>query len=297
LKMKWDDAKIISLHGRSIQGLVNRIQHYPKVALFTDEENGPQRISSYLKEYNEDTWRMHVLENLGGINEKVSSFDIDKVEGDFSSLNVICLERTSPFKAPAFKIHADEEFAKRMPKKGLITKKEVRALAISNLELRKNSIVWDIGAGSGSVSIESAKLAYEGKVYAIEVDPEGAQICAENAKAFKTDNIEVIHGRAPEVLCELSAPDAIFVGGTKGSMKETLQYCLERLRPEGRLVVSAITLDNVASAYQSFKELGYFPEVELIQVSRGKKLAHYLRYDALNPIHLFSVTKKEGTHE
>ena len=170
-------------------------------------------------------------------------------------------------------------------------KREVRALAISNLEIRKNSIIWDIGAGSGSVSIEAAKLATEGSVYSIEVDPEGVEICRDNVLNFKTDNVEVIEGLAPTALENLPIPDSIFIGGTKGTMLETLTYCLDKLKPQGKLVISAITMDNVASCYESLKQLGYMPQVEMIQASRGKKLAHYMRYEALNPIHLFTVTK------
>ncbi len=297
IKEKWDNCKVISVHGRPIKGLINKLQHESKVALLTDEENSPIRIASYLKEYNELDWEIHVLENLGGANEKASSFSVENIKGEFSPLNVVILKRISRFTAPAFKIRADEEFAKRMPKKGLITKKEVRALAISNMEIKRDSIIWDIGAGSGSVSIESAKIAIDGEVHAIEVDPEGVEICKENAINFKTDNINVIEGLAPKALEDLPSPDCVFIGGTKGSMKETLSFVLDKLKEGGRVVVSAITLDNVSSAYESFKELGYFPELELVQVSRGKKLAHYMRYDALNPIHLFSVTKKGKENE
>ncbi len=297
IKEKWDDSKIISLHGRPIKGLINKLQHEKKVAILTDEENSPLRIANYLKEYKELDWEITVLENLGGLQEKISNFNVENIAGDFSSLNVVLLKRTGEFNPPAFKIRDDEEFAKRMPKKGLITKKEVRALAISNLEIKRDSVIWDIGAGSGSVSIESAKIAVEGSVYAIEVDPEGVEICKENAINFKTDNVNVIKGLAPDALDGLPSPDCVFIGGTKGSMKETLSLVLNQLRPGGRVVVSAITLDNVSSAYESFKELGYFPELELIQVSRGKKLAHYMRYEALNPIHLYSVTKKGNENE
>jgi len=178
-----------------------------------------------------------------------------------------------------------------MPKKGLITKREVRLLSLAAMKLRPASIVWDIGAGSGSVSIEAAMIAHEGRVYAIEVDPEGVEICRENIKTHAVDNVRVIAGRAPEALKDIESPDAVFIGGSKGSMREIIEVALNRLNAGGRLVVSAITFENVGETYATLKEWKLEPEVVLLNVARGEPLAHYLRYEALNPIHIFSVTK------
>ena len=295
IKEKWDDAKVISCHGRKIKGLVNKIQNQKKVALLTDSENTPQKIADYLLSYDEKNWTVYVCENLGGVDQKVREYTLNdlKISKNISPLNICILKRTGDIIRKRFSILPEEEFQKKMPKKGLITKKEVRALAVTNLDLNEHSIVWDIGAGSGSVSIEVAKRALEGKVYAIEVDPECVGYCYENVKTHKTDNVEIIEGKAPEILKDLENPDAIFIGGSKGKLGECIDICLEKLKEKGKLIVSAITLDNVSEAYKIFREKGYFPEVQLIQVSRGKKLAHYLRYDALNPIHLFTVTKME----
>ena len=185
----------------------------------------------------------------------------------------------------------EDAFAKRMPKKGLITKREVRLLSLAQLEIRPDSVVWDIGAGSGSVGIEAAMLAPRGRVFAIEVDPEGVSLCRENALAHGVDNLRVIAGRAPEALEGLDAPDAVFVGGSKGSMRDIIDVAFKRLREGGRLVVNAITLDNVAEAYQAFRSRGIVPDVTLLNVSRGEPLARYLRYEALNPIHIFAASK------
>jgi precorrin-6Y C5,15-methyltransferase (decarboxylating) len=169
-------------------------------------------------------------------------------------------------------------------------------------------VVWDIGAGSGSVAIEAALLAPAGRVYAIEVDPEGVAICGENLRAHAVDNVTVVAGRAPEALADLEGPDAIFVGGSKGSMAEIIQVGLARLNPGGRLVANAITLENAAEAYQAIRARGLLPEVMLLQISRGEPLGppvgagtgggtgapRYLRYEALNPIQIFAVTKPVG---
>src|SRR5205823_4074514 len=112
------------------------------------------------------------------------------------------------------------------------------------MQIRRDSVIWDVGAGSGSVSIEAAMLAPEGRVYAVEVDPEGVEICRENLRTFATDNVRVVAGRAPEACVGLEEPDAVFVGGSKGSMEEIIELALDRLKPGGRLVINAITLEN-----------------------------------------------------
>jgi precorrin-6Y C5,15-methyltransferase (decarboxylating) len=181
-----------------------------------------------------------------------------------------------------------------MPKKGLITKREVRLISLAHLAIRPADIVWDVGAGSGSVAIEAARLAPEGQCYAIEVDPEGVALCEDNARAHGADNVHVIAGRAPEALAALPAPDAVFVGGSKGSMAEIIAVALDRLRPGGRLVVNAITLENAGETYLAIRAHGLVPEVTLLQIARSEPLAHYLRYEALNPIQIFAVGKPEA---
>src|SRR5207244_312411 len=135
---------------------------------------------------------------------------------------------------PAISFLHEDDFAKRMPKKGLITKREARLVSLAMLQLRPSSVVWDVGAGSGSVAIEASMLAYEGSVFAVEVDPEGVEICRENVRAHAVDNVRIVAGRAPEALAELPDPDAVFVGGSKGSMAEIVAGARARLRSGGR---------------------------------------------------------------
>lgn len=296
LNLSWDDACFLSAHGRSLKGLVSKMAGQHKVAILTDPEHCPARIATHLLEYGQQGWKAHVCQDLGGADEEVQSFDslesLAKRASD-QALNVLVLTRepAQAQAAPVLGAFPESAFAKKMPKKGLITKREVRVMALGLLGITRHSTVWDIGAGSGSVAIEAARLASHGSVFAVETEAEGVGYCQDNARAFGTDNVEVIHARAPEGLDALDTPDAVFIGGTKGGMREILALCLEKLAPQGRLVLSAVTLENVSLAYQLFREFGYRPEVTLVQVSRGAPLAHYTRYDALNPIHLFSVQK------
>jgi precorrin-6Y C5,15-methyltransferase (decarboxylating) len=132
-------------------------------------------------------------------------------------------------------------------------------------------------------------------VFAIEVDPEGVAICRENTRTLGVDNVRVVDGRAPEALAGLDAPDAVFVGGSKGSMDAILSTSLDALRPGGRLVVNAVTLENVAEAYGAFKKRGLEPDITLVQIARGVPLASYRRYEALNPIHVMCVEKERSS--
>ncbi len=290
----WDDAAFVSVHGRSAEGFVNRVRGLAKVAVLTDAESSPAALATRLLEYGDGAWTAWVCERLGGAEERVRPFELAALAAarDVDPLNVLLLLRPEAWRAPTSipYLHEDE-FAKRMPKNGLITKREVRLLSLGALGIRPDSVVWDIGAGSGSVSIEAAMLAPRGRVYAVEVDPEGVSICRDNVRTHGVDNVRVIEGRAPEALAGLEAPDAVFVGGSKGSMDAIVDAALAALRPGGRLVVNAVTLENVAEAYAAFRSRALDPQVTLVQISRGVPLARYQRYEALNPIHVMVVEK------
>jgi precorrin-6Y C5,15-methyltransferase (decarboxylating) len=294
----WDDAAFVSVHGRSADGFVNRVRSLSKVAVLTDAESSPAALATRLLEYGDADWTAWVCERLGGTGERVRSFALPELSAarDIDPLNVLLLVR-----GPDWRCHTsipylhEDAFAKRMPKNGLITKREVRLLSLGALALRPDSVVWDIGAGSGSVSIEAAMLAPRGRVYAIEIDPEGVAICRDNVRTHGTDNVRVVEGRAPEALAALEAPDAVFVGGSKGSMDAIVGASLAALRPGGRLVINAVTLENVGEAYAALRSRSLDPEVTLVQVSRGVPLARYQRYEALNPIHILAVEKPDAT--
>lgn len=293
--LEWREARFISVHGRPLVGVVARLRAASRALIFTDQENNPARVARHLLEYGQREWQAWVCENLGGADERVRQLSLEALAEltDIRPLNLLILARNEgTFRAPSVVpfLHEDA-FAKRVPKKGLITKLEVRLLSLAKLGLTAESVVWDIGAGSGSVAIEAGLLAPEGRVYAIEVDPEGVSICEENVRAHGADNVTVIAGRAPEALAELPTPDAVFVGGSKGSLVPIIDAALERLAPGGRLVINAVTLENAAEAYQALRGRGLVPDVTLLQVSRAEPLAHYLRYEALNPIQIFAVQK------
>ncbi len=290
---RWQDAYLTSVHGRSMKGLAQRIDGKEKVALLTDIENSPNKIAQYLLSFGMTEYRAFVGENLGGENERCRWFNLeDMIDAEFSALNVVILKKTA--ENPSWSIGIDdEEFIQRKPDKGLITKKEIRTLSISALRLKKDSVVWDIGTCTGSVAIEAAKIAREGKVFAIEKNEGDLENCKQNLAKFRVD-ATVVHGKAPEGLDSFPDPDAVFIGGTAGGMGDILDICCSRLKDKGRIVLNAVTIENLAEAMAAFKERGFKTEITLAQISRSKPILNLTRFDALNPIYIIAAERQEG---
>lgn len=291
MQESWQDAYIVSLHGRSIKGFAQRIDGRKKIAILTDEKNTPQAIAAYLKEFGMTEYDAFVAENLQGENERCRFFTLDEMEQSFfSPLNVVILKQRMSVERASLGI-PDDRFVQRKPDKGLITKKEIRTLCLQELELKENSIVWDIGTCTGSVAIEAAKIAREGAVYAIEKNEGDLENCLENQLKHRTDFTAVL-GKAPERLDEFPDPHAIFIGGNGGNMELLLKSCLSRLQPNGRLVMNIATIENLAEAMQHLKNLGCEVSVMQAQISKSKPILHLTRFEPLNPI--FIVTAKKG---
>ena len=174
---------------------------------------------------------------------------------------------------------------------GLITKREVRAVAIAKLALTEASVVWDIGAGSGSVAVECGLICHRGRVFAVEKNAEDVDNIRANIAAFRAHNVAAVHATAPEGLADLPDPDAVFVGGTGKQLDALLAACLDRLTPGGRLVMTLATLDNLAAAMAFFKARELPVEVTQMQVARGAPILDMIRLEALNPVTLLAVER------
>jgi len=295
LGLRSDDIPVISLHGRPLRGVATRLRRLRSTALLTCRDNTPARIAAHLLDYGQRELTAHVCERLSGPGERVRSFPNLEVLAactDIDPLNVLVLTRPAAWSAPPVIPYLPEEaFAKRMPKAGLITKREVRMVSLAALALRPDSVVWDVGTGSGAVAIEAGLIAYAGRVLAVEVDAECVGYARDNARALGADNVEVVAGLAPDALGELPDPDAVFVGGSKGKMQAILELAYARLKPGGSLVVNAITLENAHESYAWARAAGLVPEVLMLSTARAERLAHYMRYEAQNPIQVLRVTK------
>jgi precorrin-6B C5,15-methyltransferase / cobalt-precorrin-6B C5,C15-methyltransferase len=290
---RWQDAYFTSVHGRSMKGLAQRIDGREKIAILTDIENSPNKIAEYLLSFGMNEYQAFVGENLGGENERCCWFSLVEMEdAEFSPLNVVILKKME--QSPHWPLGIDDhEFFQRKPDKGLITKKEIRTLSISALRLKKDSIVWDIGTCTGSVAIEAAKIAREGQVFAIEKNEGDVENCKQNLAKFRVD-ATLIHGKAPEGLDTFPDPDAVFIGGTAGGMGEILDICCSRLKAGGRIVLNAVTIENLAEAASAFKERGFLTDITLAQISRSKPILNLTRFDALNPIYIIEAWHLEG---
>ncbi len=187
----------------------------------------------------------------------------------------------------------DDAFAQKRPYRGLITKSETRAVSLYKLGLRRNSVVWDVGAGSGSVALEAAIIASEGSVYAIERDAECLDMLRLNLERLGPANVVLIDGEAPAALDSLPAPDCVFVGGSGGNLPGILECAASRLRAGGHVVVNLASIERAAQARDILDALGFHTELTMISASRGKPLPDgTMRLAALNPV--FVVAAKGG---
>ncbi len=188
----------------------------------------------------------------------------------------------------------DDAFEQRRPNKGQITKREVRAVSLYSLGLRPGSVVWDIGAGTGSISVEASIIAREGTVYAVERDEESLPLLRRNVDQWGSKNVQIVAGEAPDALVELPDPDAVFVGGSGGRLAEILDVAMERLRAGGRIVVNLAALERTNEVYHRFKSSGFVADMVMVNSSRGKDMPDgTVRLEALNPV--FVVTaRREG---
>ncbi|MDR7317186.1 precorrin-6y C5,15-methyltransferase (decarboxylating) subunit CbiE [Brevibacillus nitrificans] len=292
----WQDAALMSVHGRSIKGLAQRIDGKEKVALLTDAQNSPAAIANYLLSFGMTEYDAFVAENLGSDEEKTGWYTLDEMaDGVFSDLNVVILKKRRESPVWPFGI-ADEEFSQRKPDKGLITKKEVRILSIAQLQLHAKSIVWDIGTCTGSVAIEAARIARDGEVYGVEKNADDLENCRQNMAKFRTD-LTVVNARAPHGLDQFPDPDAVFIGGSGGELRELLNICCTRLRPNGRIVVNAATIETLYEATQAFAAEGFETSVTLAQLSRSKPILSLTRFEALNPIYIITAWAKKVEEE
>ena len=184
----------------------------------------------------------------------------------------------------------DREFIqKELP----MTKQEIREIYIAKLQLKDNSTLIDVGAGTGSIGIEAATYLRNGQVYAIEKEEKGIETLKENIKKFRLENIEVIVGRAPEAIPTIEY-DRMFIGGSTGSMRDILEHFIKYSKKDSRVVINAITLETLADATKLLKELD-FKNIEVVNVvvSRGKNIGPYTMMYGENPIYIITADKEE----
>ncbi|RII25370.1 MAG: cobalamin biosynthesis bifunctional protein CbiET [Geobacter sp.] len=293
IKEPWDDAIFVSVHGRGLKGAIDRIIAAEKVAILTDETNSPAAIARELIARGAEGYDAWLCEDLGMAGEKFTKTDVKGlVEIPASALNILILIKTwepSLTQYPLIGID-DDEFATA---KKLITKQEVRAVALGKLQLQDDLVMWDIGAGSGSVSIEASNLLPNGRIFALEKNPQYLTFIRDNLKKFVARNVMLIETYAPEGLDDLPDPDRVFIGGSGGMLDEIIDAVARRLKPDGRIVLNAVTLDTLTKAVEFLEDHGYTVEVTCVNIAKTRGLTEYKMFEAHNPVYIVSAWKGE----
>ena len=299
VKESWDDAYLSNLATQSLDRVVDSIRTAERVGLFTTETISPSVVATALLDRRIDYFTAYVCENLGTPDEVVTQGELKTIAREsFGPLNVMVLVRkTGKADRPSgtgvarlFGNH-DDVFLQSRPKRGLLTPSEVRCIAIAELDLTSKSIVWDVGAGSGSLAIEAARIATEGKVYGIEMDAEDYGLMIENAKMFECSSLIPIHGQAPQAWADLPDPDAIFVGGSGRMVAELVRDAVPRLAVGGRIVVNVSSPDSLVETHRVIETAGLRTDVRMINIARGQYQLDRLRFEAMNPTFLIMAAR------
>ncbi|MGI6003442.1 MAG: precorrin-6y C5,15-methyltransferase (decarboxylating) subunit CbiE [Lachnospiraceae bacterium] len=284
LGIPWDSMRILSLHGRreNIIAAVNA-QRYTFALLGGWMQLG--EIAEKLRWYGMEDVKIHVGQRLGYADEKIFHLHPSDLPAD-NPETLVCAVFENPSACGRPQLPSDEEYIRgKVP----MTKSEVRTVSIQKMQVPERAVVYDIGAGTGSVSIQTALMYPDAAVYAVERNEEALDLIERNKQKFRTDNVTVIPGRAPACLEDLPAPDCIFVGGSGGSLAEILQ-AVRRRNPRARIVMNFVTLETITQAFQILHDCGA-DDAQWVQMSvtGSRVLGHYHLMTAQNPVMIVTV--------
>ncbi len=301
----WQDVKVISIHkydtgewqlgagiSHGLYPLLQVIIKEDKIAIFTSPENDPARIARLLITENLATeFDIYIAQNLLMEDEVlIQDKTIETIaKHSFNGNNIVILQRKQGRNHKILFGLKDDCFKQRKPDKGLITKREVRAVSLARMQLKTNSIIWDIGAGSGAVGLEAARLCVDGYVYAVEKNIADFAIANENSQQLGCYNYQIIHAKAPDGMDNWKNPDAIFIGGTGGELANLINLSLQRLNSAGWLVMNFVTLENLNTAIETLKLANASWDVTQIQASRSQPILQMNRMQAENPVWIISA--------
>ncbi len=294
----WDDVQVVSLHGRGpTWEWMWELRRGKAVAFFTDARCSPDWVAESLLRAGFGDLSMWVGEDLGLPSEQVRCLlpkDASRLE--FSPLNVVLVTPDSPrFSSkrredePLFGI-PDGEFSHE---KGLITKREVRSVILGMLHLRPGMVVWDLGAGSGAVAVEAARLIPLRSVWAVERRPERVRRIRENVRRFRCGEVQALEGEVGEVMEALPDPDRIFIGGAGGRLDSVLLKAWDRLKSGGRIVCSVVTFRSLEAVEAFGRDKNVAVETVQVHVSRAVPIGTSRRLESLNPVFLCAMEKKK----
>ncbi|TYQ12745.1 UNVERIFIED_CONTAM: precorrin-6Y C5,15-methyltransferase (decarboxylating) [Acetivibrio alkalicellulosi] len=285
--VSYENINVVSLHGRS-KSILGNVSYNNHVFVLTDGVNRADKICIQLCENMLFDIKVYVGENLSMENERI--FEGTAYEGSkqrFDQLSVLIIENQSyaDKNIPLF----DEDFTRD---DAPMTKEEVRWSSVNNLKIKSGDIVFDIGAGTGSVAIEMARKAYEGIVYAIEKNNDTFHLLKENIVKLRAFNVIPISGEASEEIKKLPIPDKAFIGGSGGNLKEIIKY-LYTINPNIRMVVNAITLETLVTATEVFNDMKFKTKTVCINCAKNRPVGNYNMMIANNPVYIITGEKYE----
>ncbi len=302
----WQSVKICSVHSKDtaewsahstsdhgMYPLLQAIKNHDLLAVYTSPDNSPQRIARMLMTENmAEQYEFSIFEKLLQDEEKVSiDLSVEQVaQSHYAEPNLLVIKRSKPGEPTVLFGHPDDFYAQRKPEKGLITRSDIRAVVLAKMQLQKNSIVWDIGAGSGSVGLEAASLCEQGYVYAIEKNCDDLSLIQANRKKMQLINYSVVCGKAPEKMEQWPQPDAVFIGGSAGQLKPLITMICQKLNPGGSLVMNFITLENLNQSIEILKALNLEWELTQLQMSYSKPILKMNRLQSDNLVWIVSVS-------
>lgn len=289
LMTTWEDGEVISLHGQD-ENFIQTVNRNSKTFLLLGGAGTGARMLQRLIDYGMDDVTVSVGRRLTYPDERIRTGHPGEISPeDADGLCAALILNPHPDRAAGPHIR-DEEFIRgNVP----MTKAEVRAVSLAALELTRDAVVYDIGAGTGSVSVEAARSGDAVRVYAVEKNPEAVELLRQNRRKFRTDGIRIIDGEAPDALDGLEVPTHAFVGGSSGNLREILRTVTGR-NPEARIVINAISLETLAEAMNAAEE-GLLKNVQITQITaaRSRELGRYHMMTGQNPVYIISAGGKE----
>ena len=288
LGLSWDDAVLISAHGRPAN-ILSRVRKSPKVIALTGGAEGVPHLIQQLNAYGLGDVRVTVGENLSYETERITTGTAAELAGrDFAPLSLVLLENS---RASAIVTHGrpDEDFLRtEVP----MTKQEVRAVTLSKLRLTRDAVCWDVGAGTGSVSLEMAECCIDGTVWAIEQREDACSLIKANTRRLGISNVTVVCGKAPECLEPLPAPTHVFIGGSSGHLFDILSAALGK-NPSVRIVINAVTIETLTEATAAMKTLPLVKTgIVQLTVARARELGRYHLMTGMNPVFILTCEGK-----
>ncbi len=306
----WQTARICSVHTadagewtidsgmeHGLYGLLTDIVQHDLLAVYTSPDNSPERIANMMQLENlAEQFELSVFECLLQSGERINTgLSVKEVaEGHYKQPNLLVIERIKPPIVQPLFGYEDHFYEQRKPDKGLITRRDIRAVVLAKMQLNKKSIVWDIGAGSGSVGLEAASLCEQGYVFAIEKNCNDLALIHNNRKKMQLHNYSIECAKAPEKMAHWPEPDAVFIGGSAGQLEAVIELVCDKIKTNGVLVMNFITLENLHEALDIMKKYGFSWQLTQIQAAHSQPILNMNRLQADNPVWIVSATIGEN---